>query len=201
MLDLGCGTGYLSSVLAERVGPEGNVTGVDPDIKRILFARKKYGTVNHLNFLKGSCENFPAGPYDLVFCNHVLHWVENIESAFGNVHRSLTPGGIFALCGVEEISPVVVEIQKYDVEDSIFHWSSTDFESAASKCGFEVDYKSIEPKTYRFHNVEAFVDWSQASTNSSVDAASYEEFMKNCADMNEVFEFDITLVMLIFSKK
>ena len=100
VLDLGCGTGYLSSVLAERVGPEGNVTGVDPDIKRILFARKKYGTVNHLNFLEGSCENFPVGPYDLVFCNHVLHWVENIEMAFENVHRSLTPGGIFALCGV-----------------------------------------------------------------------------------------------------
>ena len=49
-----------------------------------------------------------------MFCNHVLHWVENIETAFENVHRNLTPGGIFALCGVEEISPVVVEIQKCD---------------------------------------------------------------------------------------
>ena len=65
-----------------------------------LFARKKYGTVNHFNFVVGSCENFPAGPYDLVFCNHVLHWVENIETAFENMHRNLTPGGIFALCAV-----------------------------------------------------------------------------------------------------
>ena len=148
-------------MLAEQVGPEGSVTGVDPDLERILFAHKKYGIVNHLNFVEGSCENFPAGPYDLVFCNHILHCVENIVTAFDNVYRNLTPGGIFALCGVEEISPVVVEIQKCDVEDSIFHWSSADFESAASKCGF--DYKS---KTYTFPNVEAFVGWSQASTNS-----------------------------------
>ena len=200
VLDLGCGTGYLSSVLAEQVGPQGSVTGVDPDLERILFARKKYGTVNHLNFVEGSCENFPAGPYNLVFCNHVLHWVENIETTFENVHRNLTPGGIFALCGVEEISPVVVEMQKCDVEDSIFHWSSTDFESAASKCSFEVDYKSIEPKTYTFPNVEAFVGWSQASTNSSVDTASFEEHVKKYMHTNEVFEFGLTLVILIFRK-
>jgi ubiquinone/menaquinone biosynthesis C-methylase UbiE len=29
ILDLGCGTGYLASVLGERVGPQGKVIGVD----------------------------------------------------------------------------------------------------------------------------------------------------------------------------
>ena len=39
ILDLGCGAGELSSYLAELVGPEGKVIGVDPDnMKRLLLA-------------------------------------------------------------------------------------------------------------------------------------------------------------------
>ena len=38
ILDLGCGTGYLTSVLAETVGQSGRVTGVDPDSARIALA-------------------------------------------------------------------------------------------------------------------------------------------------------------------
>jgi len=54
VLDLGCGTGYLASVLAQRVGPEGKVTGVDPDRERIRLAREQYGTISNLQFLVGS---------------------------------------------------------------------------------------------------------------------------------------------------
>ena len=43
VLDIGCGTGFLASVFAERVGPEGMVTGVDPDGERIhVVAQKNY---------------------------------------------------------------------------------------------------------------------------------------------------------------
>ena len=35
VLDLGCGTGYLTKVLSERVGPEGKVVVVDPDGERL----------------------------------------------------------------------------------------------------------------------------------------------------------------------
>ena len=31
ILDLGCGTGNITSLLAERVAPESRVVGVDPD--------------------------------------------------------------------------------------------------------------------------------------------------------------------------
>ena len=40
ILDLGCGTGELSAYLAELVGPEGKVIGVDPDKERIQLAKE-----------------------------------------------------------------------------------------------------------------------------------------------------------------
>ena len=49
ILDLGCGTGELSAYLAELVGAEGKVVGVDPDIAcvasvSVRFRRKERGT-------------------------------------------------------------------------------------------------------------------------------------------------------------
>ena len=42
VLDLGCGTGYLTKVLLDKVGPEGKVVAVDPDGERLKIAREKY---------------------------------------------------------------------------------------------------------------------------------------------------------------
>ena len=40
VLDLGCGTGYLTKVLSEQVRPEGKVVAVDPDGERLKIARE-----------------------------------------------------------------------------------------------------------------------------------------------------------------
>ena len=53
VLDLGCGTGFLANVLAERAGPNGKVTAVDPDNERIKVARNKYGERSNIDFLDG----------------------------------------------------------------------------------------------------------------------------------------------------
>ena len=41
VLDLGCGTGHLATVLSELVGPGGRVVAVDPDAKRIEEAKEE----------------------------------------------------------------------------------------------------------------------------------------------------------------
>ena len=53
VLDLGCGTGYLTKVLSERVGPEGKVVAVDPDGERLKIARENHSASNFVgpNFL------------------------------------------------------------------------------------------------------------------------------------------------------
>ena len=77
ILDLGCGTGGLSSTLVKLVGSEGKVVGVDPDKERILLAQKSHTEIANLSFQEGSDSNFPGigfETYDMIFCNLVLHW-------------------------------------------------------------------------------------------------------------------------------
>ena len=100
ILDLGCGTGELSAYLAELVGQQGNVLGVDPDIDRIKVAQESHKGVKNLSFAEGSTSNFPhmgSESYNIVFSNFVLHFVQNKDEAFRNMFSSLKPDGKIVL--------------------------------------------------------------------------------------------------------
>jgi len=95
VLDFGCGTSYLSALLADCVGPEGEVVAVDPDEARLALAKKQYSRPN-LVFIHANDATFPEGQYDLVFTNYVLHWVGNKAALLNKVYQNLKPGGQFA---------------------------------------------------------------------------------------------------------
>ena len=95
VLDLGCGTGYLAAKLSDCVGPEGSVIAVDPDGERLKIAQEKYARDN-IEYVSGDAATFPEGPYDLVFANHVIHWVADKDLLLRRVYQSLKSGGRFA---------------------------------------------------------------------------------------------------------
>jgi ubiquinone/menaquinone biosynthesis C-methylase UbiE len=93
VLDVGCGTGRLARWLAERVGPRGHVTAIDPLEKRIAIARSHGGTVR---FEVGQAEDlgvFEDASFDAVCMSSVLHWVSDKAKALAEVRRVLRPGG------------------------------------------------------------------------------------------------------------
>ncbi len=208
VLDLGCGTGYLASVLAERVGPGGKVVGVDPDKERIRLAQEKYGGRSNLVFLEGSSEDFPEGPYDLVFSNHVMHWVEEKESAFRNVYKNLRAGGLFALNSAEDATPTVYQLAALMGQEGLkfmFFTSRDNYEEVLCKCGFFVEFKSALPREFSFPNIDVFLDWHMVSTHGimdpvsvDVDAATLADFKKPFGD--NTFVYDPTIVTFILRK-
>lgn len=67
ILDLGTGTGVLVPYLSESVGPDGHITAIDLSEGMLTLARKKYGHLGNVEFLKLDFEEeVIPGVYDLV---------------------------------------------------------------------------------------------------------------------------------------
>ena len=85
VLDMGCGTGHVSKHIADIVGPDGLVVGVDPDAERIKIAKENYKGFGHLQFCVGSSANgFPHDTepyYDVHISTNAFHWIAQGEKS------------------------------------------------------------------------------------------------------------------------
>lgn len=90
ILDLGCGTGTLTSQIAAS-GSE--VVGVDRSPEMIAEARKKFP---QLRFEVCDARSLPfSSEFDAVFSNAALHWISEAELVIECVSRALNRGGRF----------------------------------------------------------------------------------------------------------
>lgn len=96
-LDVGCGTGALTSAICELAGPA-RVLACDPSEPFVEHARK---TVldDRVAFTVAGAQDLPAGgPFDYIVSGLVLNFVANPGSAVAGMGRRLRPGGSVAAC-------------------------------------------------------------------------------------------------------
>jgi ubiquinone/menaquinone biosynthesis C-methylase UbiE len=98
VLDVGCGTGRLAIVFAERVGATGSVDGIDPAaemIKRASSRARKRG--GEVSFQVAFAQDLPFADesFDAVACTLALHHVAEDDqlTAVHEMYRVLKPGG------------------------------------------------------------------------------------------------------------
>jgi ubiquinone/menaquinone biosynthesis C-methylase UbiE len=95
VLDVGCGGGYLSRLLALAVGEEGRVTGIDPSAAAIEYARRK--APGNCEFTVGVAQHLdqPDESFDLVTSTLAVHHIPRDvrAAAFTQLYRVLRPGG------------------------------------------------------------------------------------------------------------
>ncbi len=92
LLDCGCGTGPMISLLYEK-DPSKHYTGLDITPRMIEAARAK--NLEGVEWVVGDCENLPFGEdsFDAVICSNSFHHYPNPQAFFNSVKRVLRPGG------------------------------------------------------------------------------------------------------------
>jgi SAM-dependent methyltransferase len=95
VLDVGCGTGYLTRRAARAVGPRGRVVGVDPAAPAIAYARGVSPPQCEFRVAGAEAIPEPDASFDVVVSSLAIHHIapEARPVAFGEMHRVLRPGG------------------------------------------------------------------------------------------------------------
>jgi len=95
IVDLGCGTGRITELLADRAG---EVVGVDVSSESIRMAKERCRCAN-VRFVAASIEEFSTipevGQFDLAVANMVLMDVPDLSASLDAIASLVRPGGTF----------------------------------------------------------------------------------------------------------
>ncbi|MDA2919811.1 methyltransferase domain-containing protein [Desulfobacterota bacterium AH_259_B03_O07] len=89
VIDLGCGTGETTSMLADKL-PGSRIVGIDssPDMLKKATEWVRPG----LTFEMRSIENL-SGKWDLIFSNAAIHWLDKHDELVPKFFSHINPGG------------------------------------------------------------------------------------------------------------
>jgi trans-aconitate 2-methyltransferase len=95
VVDLGCGDGALTAILARR-WPAATVLGVDSSESMLAEASSR--STGRLTFELSTIEDWqPEHPVDVLVCNAALHWVPDHATQLPRLVGALAPGGWLAV--------------------------------------------------------------------------------------------------------
>jgi trans-aconitate 2-methyltransferase len=93
VIDLGCGPGTVTEILAVRFA-NARITGLDSSPQMLDEAAKIEGP----NWVEGDIATWaPESPVSIIFSNAALHWLPRHDTIFPRLMGCLAPGGVLAV--------------------------------------------------------------------------------------------------------
>lgn len=94
VLDIGCGDGRITTLIAKEKVPRGAVWGVDMSGSMIQTAIEKSSNEKNVIFQEGLAESFYIHEsFDIIVSFSALHWVVDQKAAWENIRKHLKIGG------------------------------------------------------------------------------------------------------------
>nr|MBP6335576.1 MMPL family transporter [Bacteroidia bacterium] len=98
ILDLGCGYGFLSYMLAY-LSTDRTITGIDYDEEKIEIAEHGFSKPQNAEFIHDNVIDFPEGKYQSIILSDVLHYLQPQQqiSLLNRCVANLASGGVFVI--------------------------------------------------------------------------------------------------------
>jgi trans-aconitate methyltransferase len=112
ILDLGCGIGTLTTLIAEKTTP-GPVIGIDVDPQMITFANSelKAHPQPNLSYLQQDGVNLTYhDQFNAIFSNIVLHWVKPLQLLLDKLFGALKNGGRIQIATIFDDTDAPLEL-------------------------------------------------------------------------------------------
>ncbi len=95
VLDVGCGTGVVTRMAADKVGRGGSVAGLDVNPSMLAVARAATPKTAAINWYEASAEAIPLSDdsFDVVLCQMSLQFIPSRLNALREMRRVLRLGG------------------------------------------------------------------------------------------------------------
>jgi arsenite methyltransferase len=171
VLDVGCGSGWATRLLAEYAFA-GRVTGIDISDEMVQLARESSQSQVNVDYQVASAEKLPFADNEFThaFSMESLYYYRNIPRALKEIHRVLKPAGLF-----------VAVVDLYWENEATHQWIDTlnvpvelfsidDYRSLFLDAGFREirDERIIDPRPVPD-------DYTSGSFKSREDYISYRE--------------------------
>ena len=185
-LDVGCGTGNVTAIVAKKIGTNGQVVGIDSNKHRIKIAQKN-NSYQNLKFLEGTLfdVDLKGSLFDLVFCNIVYHWLSEDEvlKTTAKVFSLLKHNGLFLLSipidqmeNMKVMLPYCSREMQQRIRSAIRYRPDQCYNDLFTRSDFEIVSFEAEIIETKFQSVDSYLEWADASyeTNEELKKVYYE---------------------------
>ena len=193
ILDMGCGTGDLTSKIAEKGA---QVEGVDSAESMIAEAQKKFPHI-HFSVMDIRDLHFEK-QFDAVFSNAVLHWIKESEKAIVSIHSVLKPGGRFVAefggkDNIQHIKHAIFTVRKnhgMGSSEDLSPWyypSVGEYSSLLEKHGFIMRVVWYFDRPTKLEGPDGIKNWITMFVKQNffknISDEKYDLLMKECQDL------------------